>query len=412
LLSLLQRYGLLPWWGRDRRSGAVVRLTPASAFDLFAGSDGVDFYQVLGISSRASPSEVKAAFRQLAKALHPDRNAGNRAAERHFAVVHYAYTILGNAEWRAAYDQELERFRANAQLQLAEAISRGLETRRRRFWREAAQMTAGTMVLTVCFVAGASLWQQMSNRLQRNQTMAPSSASLNAPTVSREELAEALFGSEVTVQSGTLPATAEQLPPQSTASAGTARAGEPAVAENDAVADLPSRERDQVARTLGYQLVGLGERYLAEADLYGSKATAQRGASPATAGQPPPQPMAPAEFTNVGKPTSLGNNDPADRSSRDIDHIARTQGARLVERGKRYLAEGNIAIARQYFARAADLGFAVAAIQLAETFEPDSLARHRVHGVRPDPTEASKWRNRALELGSKTVMRLAEPVGE
>jgi TPR repeat protein len=85
--------------------------------------------------------------------------------------------------------------------------------------------------------------------------------------------------------------------------------------------------------------------------------------------------------------------------SKGLDQMARAQAERLIGLGERHLADGNVAIARQYFARAFDLGYAQAAIRLAETFEAQALARHGVHGVKPDPVEALKWRRRAQELG-------------
>jgi TPR repeat protein len=81
------------------------------------------------------------------------------------------------------------------------------------------------------------------------------------------------------------------------------------------------------------------------------------------------------------------------------DPAARAQAERLVGQGDRQFASGNVAIARLYFARAVDLGFAPAAIKLAETFDAQVLARHGVHGVRPDPAQVEKWRRRAAELG-------------
>jgi TPR repeat protein len=86
------------------------------------------------------------------------------------------------------------------------------------------------------------------------------------------------------------------------------------------------------------------------------------------------------------------------RSKAAADPTTRAQAERLVGQGDRQFANGNIAIARQYFARAADLGFAPAASKLADTFDANVLARNGVHGVRPDPAEAEKWRKRAAEL--------------
>jgi TPR repeat protein len=84
--------------------------------------------------------------------------------------------------------------------------------------------------------------------------------------------------------------------------------------------------------------------------------------------------------------------------SKTPDPAARAQAERLVEQGDRQFANGNVAIARQYYARAADLGFAPAATKLADTFDAKVLARHGVHGVRPNAAEAEKWRRRAAEL--------------
>jgi hypothetical protein len=73
---------------------------------------------------------------------------------------------------------------------------------------------------------------------------------------------------------------------------------------------------------------------------------------------------------------------------------------KLVVQGERFLAQGNVAIARQFFQRAADAGFATAAIRLAATYDPGELARLQVQGVVPDRAEAKKWYERARELGA------------
>ncbi len=64
-----------------------------------------DFYRILGIDRSASTSEIKKAYRRLARKHHPDLNPGDRAAEARFKEIQEAYSVLGDPKRKAQYDQ-------------------------------------------------------------------------------------------------------------------------------------------------------------------------------------------------------------------------------------------------------------------------------------------------------------------
>jgi curved DNA-binding protein CbpA len=63
-----------------------------------------DPYQELGVARGASDAEIKAAFRKLAKELHPDKNRGNPVAEERFKKVSAAFDLLSDPKKKARYD--------------------------------------------------------------------------------------------------------------------------------------------------------------------------------------------------------------------------------------------------------------------------------------------------------------------
>ena len=64
-----------------------------------------DYYEVLGVNKDASQSELKSAYRKLAKKYHPDLNKDNPEAEVKFKEVNEAYEVLSDETKKAKYDQ-------------------------------------------------------------------------------------------------------------------------------------------------------------------------------------------------------------------------------------------------------------------------------------------------------------------
>jgi molecular chaperone DnaJ len=64
-----------------------------------------DYYRTLGVERDASNEDLKKAYRKLAMGCHPDRNPGDKDAERRFKELNEAYEVLKHPQKRAAYDR-------------------------------------------------------------------------------------------------------------------------------------------------------------------------------------------------------------------------------------------------------------------------------------------------------------------
>jgi len=68
-----------------------------------------DYYRLLGVKPNASPQEIHAAYRRLARAYHPDCYPGSTGSLARMARVNVAKSVLLDPNTRAAYDLSRKR---------------------------------------------------------------------------------------------------------------------------------------------------------------------------------------------------------------------------------------------------------------------------------------------------------------
>src|SRR5512133_4350057 len=83
----------------------------------------IAYYEVLGIEKKATPTEIKSAYRKLARKFHPDLNPNDADAKRKFQQINEANEVLSDPEKRKKYDkygkdwQHAEQFEKSKQYQ-------------------------------------------------------------------------------------------------------------------------------------------------------------------------------------------------------------------------------------------------------------------------------------------------------
>ena len=139
-----------------------------------------DYYQVLGVKPTATATEIKSAYRKLARKRHPDVNRGSEKAAREFALLSLAYHTLIDPQERAFHDQQLTNQRngdsgsilqsdnphaqraRDMQARWDRVVNQILETdRRENLVRQRAVFTTVSLFLSTFFIAMIKppLWQ-------------------------------------------------------------------------------------------------------------------------------------------------------------------------------------------------------------------------------------------------------------
>jgi hypothetical protein len=115
----------------------------------------------------------------------------------------------------------------------------------------------------------------------------------------------------------------------------------------------------------------------------------------------PPSVASPAPTEKQAtSPTTSPTTSPQTTQSLPNQYPSAAETAALVARGDALLSTGDMVSARLFYERAAGGGDGGAALRLGATFDPGFLSRTGVRGAAGDPTQASSWYRRALDLGN------------
>src|SRR4051794_27157770 len=161
------------WQGQARRIGTPAVLNMR------------DPYKVLGVKHDAGADEIKAAWRHMAKAVHPDHNQGDPTATARFAEVGRAYETLKDPKKRSLFDTAVR---------MAEAKTAGPTiTQQRQAAREAAirakaaQENAERVMEELARAAAQKAAAEAAKQQQQQQAGATEQA---------EEVVERIFGAQ------------------------------------------------------------------------------------------------------------------------------------------------------------------------------------------------------------------------
>jgi formylglycine-generating enzyme required for sulfatase activity/curved DNA-binding protein CbpA len=124
--------------------------------------DNLDYYRILGVTRDASASDIRRAFRALAKELHPDSKIGTDTSAYDFQLVTEAYETLKDEARRRVYDDELNTSRRLASLKEAGRPKRAF----------AVGLAVGLAIALVCLFGVSYLQRYLSRPVKSQESLA------------------------------------------------------------------------------------------------------------------------------------------------------------------------------------------------------------------------------------------------
>ncbi|CAM0908775.1 unnamed protein product [Alopecurus aequalis] len=97
----------VPLPGRVAGARRCVAARASATMTAAATSAGRTYYEVLGVAAGASRGEIKAAYRRLAREVHPDAVGPGGGGDEGFIRLHAAYATLADPDQRARYDRDV-----------------------------------------------------------------------------------------------------------------------------------------------------------------------------------------------------------------------------------------------------------------------------------------------------------------
>jgi len=182
-----------------------------------------DPYKILGVPRDAEADQIKAAWRNKAKAAHPDHNPGDPTATARFAEIGRAYETLKDPKKRSRFDQltrmaeAKDAARAGGQTIMQQRQAAHEAAAREKAARANAEKVMEELARATAQKAAAAAAQQATEaraaagqaKAQTTQAQSQASAAQGAAArESAEDMVERIFGAKATTEAETVAAAA------------------------------------------------------------------------------------------------------------------------------------------------------------------------------------------------------------